>query len=431
MSGSFNGKESGASTLLKLSLVLVSAVVIGCAHPPPADETATEDIPPVPVQAAIAQLTMLKPSIEVLGSIVAIPEQTASVSPQVGGWIERVSVVDGAEVHKGDELVQLDTRVAQIEVSRATAAVREKEAALARLRSGYLPNELEVARHDRDKAKVALDSLRSQLAAIEDLRKRNEISQVQYETHVAAVQGAEKAFASADAHAKLIEQGTRPELIAEAEAQLEIAKSAQSNAQLALDLCRIVSPIDGVVVHLTARQGQFIERATPLTTVIDLSRVFAQVRVPGAAFAHVTPGTKADVMISDLAGGEYHGEIIRLSEQADPMTGNVDAFISLINEGHVLRPGLACSAVLWLPEIPNAIVIPPSAVADRDGATVVTVVRDGKAYEVAVKLGTLTRDAVQVLEGINPKDVVVTSGGYGLPDGCPVKVVSDAIARRP
>jgi multidrug efflux pump subunit AcrA (membrane-fusion protein) len=418
-------------SVLKHHYLLFVALIVGCGHSPPADEAAPADIPPVPVQAAVAKLTTLKPAIDVLGTIIAIPERTASVSPQVGGWIEQVSVVDGAEVHKGDELVRLDSRLAKIEVARSSAAVREKEAAVARLKSGYLPNELEVARQDRDKAKVALESLKVQLKAIEDLRKRHEISEVQYDGHLKQVQGAENAFASADAHAKLLEEGTRPELIAEAEALLEIAKAAQNNAQLAVEFCRILSPIDGVVVHLMARQGQFVERATPLTTVIDLSHVFAQVRVPGDAFAHVKAGTKADVTISDLAHGAYQGEVARMSELADPLTGNVDAFVSVPNEKHVLRPGLACSATIWLPEIADAIVIPPSAVADREGTPVVTVVRDDKAYEVVVKLGTHTRDAVQVLEGVSPKDIVITSGGYGLPEGCPVKVMPDAIASRP
>ena len=50
------------------------------------------------------------------------------------------------------------------------------------------------------------------------------------------------------------------------------------------------------------------------------------------------------------------------------------------------------------------------------------VVREGKSYEVPVKVGAQTQDYVEILEGVAPGDVVVTEGGYGLPEGCPVQI---------
>ena len=52
----------------------------------------------------------------------------------------------------------------------------------------------------------------------------------------------------------------------------------------------------------------------------------------------------------------------------------------------------------------------------------VTVIRDGKAYETDVELGVETGDLVQVLRGLSSGDMVATAGGYGLPAGTPVQV---------
>ena len=75
-----------------------------------------------------------------------------------------------------------------------------------------------------------------------------------------------------------------------------------------------------------------------------------------------------------------------------------------------------------MPEVPSAIAVPVSAVADRNGVAVVTIVRDGKAYETEVETGVRMSDVVQITNGVATGDVVATDGGYGLPDGCPVTI---------
>ena len=105
-------------------------------------------------------MTTLRPSVDLIGMLVALPECTTTVSPQVGGWVQKVLVVEGATVQAGDELVLLDTRLADVAVAKAQAAVAEKEATLARLKRGYLPQELEIARYEVEKCRETADSLR-------------------------------------------------------------------------------------------------------------------------------------------------------------------------------------------------------------------------------------------------------------------------------
>ncbi len=152
-------------------------------------------------------------------------------------------------------------------------------------------------------------------------------------------------------------------------------------------------------------------------------------RIPSAEFAKVSIGTKVDVSVQGAVADTIPGIVTRISGEADTLTGNVDIYASVKN-GHLLRPGLGCCARIWLPDIPNATVVPVSAIADHSGTSVVTVIRDHKAYEVKVELGTETNDLVQVLKGLSPGDIVATVGGYGLPEGCPVEIAAESMHKK-
>lgn len=399
---------------------------------PAAPEEAEEDLlpkDPVPVRAVRAEVTTLRPSVGLVGTLVALPECTTTVSPQVGGWVQKVLVVEGATVQAGDELVLLDPRSAEVEVAKASASVAEQEAVLAKLKRGYLPQELEMARHEVHKCQEAMDSLRAELSALEPLRQNKEISDLQYQKSAATFHAAEASHAAAEAKLRLLEAGTPREEIAEAEARVAIAKAELAAAKLNLDLCRVVSPTAGTVTQLQARQGTFVERSTPLLTIADLTRIFMQVRVPSVHMAQLHVGAAVDVRITSRPDVLLRGEVARISGQADPATGDVEAFVLAANGDHDLRPGLACRGRVWLPELPDVLAVPVAAVADHAGTPVVTVARDGKAHEIKVKLGAQTLEQIQVTEGLAAGDWVITEGGYGLPEDCPVKIVSEVKAK--
>ena len=139
--------------------------------------------------------------------------------------------------------------------------------------------------------------------------------------------------------------------------------------------------------------------------VVDLSKVFVQVRIPSAYWARVKPGAAVDVRVASLPDMMFKGKIARIGGQADPATGDVDALAEVTNENGLLRSGLACRSRVWLPEVADALVVPAAAIADRAGTPVVSVVRDGKGFEIEVKLGVQTQEKTQVIEGLG-------TGGY-------------------
>lgn len=410
------------NTASRLWVLAALVLLTGC---PAVQETTEEtELEPVTVQVAKAELITLRPELELVGTLTAIPERTAMVSSQLGGWVKKLAVVEGAPVKANQLLVQLDDRAARTDVDRALAIVAEKESALKRLKRGYLPQEIQTARKDRDKAQATVDGLQNELAALKELLARREISPVTYETKAKALAAAQAALASAEAHYKLFQEGTAQELIDEAQALLDVAKADLDRVRLAFEWCSIASPIDGIVVQLQARQGQFFDRAVPLATIVDMSELFVQLRIPTRSFDKVHVDTPVTVQVDALPGREFAGRVARISGQADSLTGNVVVYALVENKDLVLRPGLSCRARISLPEIPETLAVPVAAVSDNSGTAVVTAIRDDKAYETEVQTGTETSDFVQILSGLAPGDVVAIAGGYGLPAGCPVHVAA-------
>jgi HlyD family secretion protein len=414
----------GALLLVSLALGAASMLLPGMRRGTSADPPPAEAVRPVEVEAVKVERTTLHPSLDLVGQIVAMPERTAVVSSQSGGWVSSVDVVEGQKVHAGDILVMLDSRRAESDLLRAKAVLSQMQATLAKLKQGPLPEEIDAARHAREVAQANVDSLRTEVSALEKLLQRNEISRVQYETKQKALEAAQASLASADANLKLLENGTRPEMIAEAQAQVDVAAADVHAAQLAVDWCTIRSPINGVVVQLSARQGQFFDQAAPLATINDLSEVFAQVRIPSDAVASLRVGSPVEVRVAAFPGEVFPGKVSRRSGEADSLSGDLSMYVTVKNPDDRLTPGFSCHARVWLPPVADALAVPVSAIADHDGRTVVTAIRDGKAEETAVTVGTQADGLVQVLSGLAPGDLVATKGGYGLPNGYPVETVT-------
>jgi len=407
---------------LVLMVVLVFPALLSACGATTTKSDEEEIQPTAVVQVTTAHTQSIWPTLNMVGTLVPIPEQTAVLSSAIAGLVQTVNVHEGAKVKAGQVLVVLDHRAHDAELDKAKAALKEAEASLAMVEGGPLPQEIEVARQEAYNAEAGAESQRIKLKALEPLFEKGEISNVQLEQAKAAAASSEAAANAAQQRAKLAQSGSRQEMIDDAKAKLAGAQAEVAAQELAVEQCLIRSLIDGVVTRLSARQGMYVEQPTPLGEVIDLSSLFVQVRVPSKYRGQVQEGAKATVRANWLGEQTFEGRLERLSQEADAQSGDTDAFVRVDNQMEMLQPALSASVVIELPEIPDTLVVPVAAVADRNGMAIVTVIRDDKAYETEVQTGVRTLDAVQIVGGLTAGEIVAVEGGYGLPDGCPVTI---------
>jgi len=310
-------------------------------------------------------------TLELSGRLVPPPSEDATLAPQVAGRLLAVSVREGERVKQGDLLAAVDP--APLE-----EAERAAEASVAKART-------EAA------AKKRVADLTAKL----------------FERGIASAEERDKDRAEAEAaHA------------AEVDADTHLLDARRKR-----EWTRVVAPFSGVVAQVMKHAGETVD-GTPATAVLRLlGTSVAEVAAEAAAtdLARVKEGAAASVAV---AGGEARGAVVRVPASVDPATGLGEIRVRL--EGPAPAPLLSSVTLrVVLVKKDGVVVVPPRAVRRaEDGADEVVRVVNGAAHPVRVTLGLRSADAVEIVAGLTPGDVVVLDSPLGLAEGAPLEVKS-------
>jgi RND family efflux transporter MFP subunit len=109
----------------------------------------------------------------------------------------------------------------------------------------------------------------------------------------------------------------------------------------------------------------------------------------------------------------------------------VEIWIQAANPAQALKPGTSVRVSIPAQQVPQAIVVPASAVLTAPEGTVSVMVMgsDQRAHQRAVKLGIRNGDQVQIATGLQAGEQVITAGAYGLPDNTRVRVEAGTAPR--
>jgi RND family efflux transporter MFP subunit len=217
-----------------------------------------------------------------------------------------------------------------------------------------------------------------------------------------------------------------------AAAQVESAQGKYQGAQAQLAYSEIRSPITGVVTDRPVNQGEMASTSSPLMTIMDVSSVIGKAHIPQADAALLKTGDKAT--LSPAEGVEVSGKVTVVSPALDPNSTTVEVWVEAPNPNNTLRPGSTVKVTFNAGSIPNAIAIPAAAILTAaDGSnSVVVVAHDPKRGDVAhprpVTVGIKSGDLVQITQGLNAGDEVVTVGAFGLEDNTRLAVAQPGSA---
>jgi RND family efflux transporter MFP subunit len=230
----------------------------------------------------------------------------------------------------------------------------------------------------------------------------------------------------AERHLKALNAGVAQQAVKGAEGQLSSAKGKYLGAQAQLSYSEIRSPIDGVVTDRPLYPGEMPAAGVPLITVMDTSQVIAKAHISQAEAASLKVGDEASI----TAPGQEEpipGKVTLVSPALDPNSTTVEVWVQAQNPHSSLRPGSSVQLAIESQTVPDALVVPTSALlTGQDGATTVMVIGpDKRAHQQAVKVGLKQADKAQILEGVKEGDQVVATGAYGLPDN--TKVNAEAV----
>jgi RND family efflux transporter MFP subunit len=201
-----------------------------------------------------------------------------------------------------------------------------------------------------------------------------------------------------------------------AEAARDAAKRKIESAEVRLGYARITSPIDGIVTDRPVFTGEEATSGTPLMTVMDTSRVIARVHVSPQEASVLHPGLPANVILPGSNSKPISGAISQISPAMDAGSTTVEVWIEAANSDGKLKPGMSVRTEAIVKSNPKALVIPFVAVltANSGNTSVIVVDAENKPHKKPVTLGIREGANVEVADGLQSGERVVTSGVFEL-----------------
>jgi len=346
------------TSALCASLVLLT----GCSEEPPQPETVIRPIKIVTVSGEAGAVRR-----EFAGTVAAA--KSAEIAFEVAGKIVSFPVKEGEEVKQGAELAVLDASDYKARMAAAAADLRKAEADAAR----------GTKLHNTDPGAIAQSTI--------DAYRRG----------------------------------------------VDVARAAYDEAKKALDDTVLRAPFSGRVARTLVDDFKNVKPGETILILQDDSSLEVVVAVPERDVASRRPGRTnqettdrihPEVIISSIPGRVFPARVKEFASEADPITRTFAATLAFDHPADVrVLPGMTAKVVVHLPP-PGAtresLVIPSKATfADNSGAAFVWVV-DPKTMTVErqpVRLGELSGESVQILDGLKGGEWIATSGVHHLIDG--------------
>jgi membrane fusion protein (multidrug efflux system) len=211
---------------------------------------------------------------------------------------------------------------------------------------------------------------------------------------------------------------------------LEALRASYDSAKLELSYVEIRAPIAGVISSRDIKVGNTISPNNPTFTVTDLAPLVAYVHVPEKEFRRIAAGQNAEVVVDALGGERFVGTISRISPTVDPQTGTFRARVEVADQTRRLKPGMFARVNIVYERRQDALQLPRTAILDADGEQSVFIVAKGKAESRTIKTGLANGGWIEVVEGLQGNEQVVTVGQAGLKTGTAVKVVGESAPKQ-
>ncbi|MCW5634298.1 MAG: efflux RND transporter periplasmic adaptor subunit [Rubrivivax sp.] len=317
---------------------------------------------PAPVEVARAEALTIVDDVQAVGSLKA--RQGVMLRPEVSGRIARLGFADGQAVRAGQLLVQLDDTLqrAQLEQSRAQARIA-----------------------------------RTNLQRSRELLGQGFVSQSAVDQNAAALQVAE-------------------------------AQVALAEAQLAR--MRVLAPFDGVAGLRVVDVGDYVKDGADIVKIEDLSALEVEFALPERYVARTRAGLPMELTLDAMPGQVFKGQVVALDSQVDANGRALTVRARVQNPGAVLRPGMFARPRVIFAVREGAVAVPEEALVPLGARQFLFKVVEGAegrrtAQRLEARIGLRVPGKVEILEGLQPGEMVVTAGQARLmrSEATPVRVI--------
>lgn len=338
-----------------------------------------------------------------------------------------------------------------IQVQQAKSQLAAAEARLKEVKQGATAAQIAQAENSVLESRLALQQAEEQKDKMERLFNQQAVSKQQLLDAEHNYTLAKQRYESASIQLELLQAGPTEEQLAVAKSQVNDGQlaviSAQRQAQWKLDSLgvaqerllqaqqnvalieeqlaetAILSSYQGNITRLLVGTGAYISAGTPVLEVADLSRLVVKARIDEVDVTSVFPSQAVKVTSDAFIGKQLEGVVTRIAPQPiyEGKVAKYNVTIEILNPPEGLRPGMNTDVeIITLQR--ESLTVPIQAVVSASDVVPVStaaskavfVVRDGRAVKVPVTTGETSLTTVEILQGLNPGDLIITGNYYTL-----------------
>ena len=323
----------------------------------------------------------------------------ATVSAQITGTMSEVLIEEGEHVEAGQVLARLDDTAQQANLAQAQAQVAQARAQVGQI-------------------KARADQARRDLVRQQELVGRKLVSK----------QAVEAAQTEVDALAAQMTAQQR---------MVDLALAQARSAQVQLDYTTVRAPFAGVIIAKAAQVGEIVSplsagggfTRTGVGTIVDMDSLEIEVDVNESYINRVVPGAPAQAVLDAYQDWIIPAKVIAIIPTADRGKATVKVRVGLEQKDPRILPDMGArvsfmeekAATPAAAEVPKGVLLPPSAIVQRDGKSVVFVIEGDRAALKAVLPGQ-NMGELRLVEGIAASAQIVREPPAEMQDGSRISV---------
>jgi HlyD family secretion protein len=350
------------------------------------------------------------------------PIEWMPVRAERTGLVTKVLVNRGQQVSKDEPLIELDTRIATAEVSKAQAAIHEAQTQQQVLEQGGRIAERQQTEADLARTRLDLEAAQKNYQTLDRLVGKQAATRQDLDSARQTVEQLQLRIHSLEEHKAALVTGTDKEI---ARARVQQAESTVTIARTNLELSVIHAPMDGTLYDFDLKQGAFVNAGDPIAKVGRLDRVRVTVYVDEPDLGKVRKGEVVNITWDALPGHQWKGEVDKLPTQIVPLgtrqVGEVGCVIE--NPQRDLIPNANINAEIQATVVEKALALPKEAIRREGSETGVYLLQGDRVVWRKIGLGVSSYTKSQVLSGLSQGDAVALPSEKPLKNGAKVEPV--------
>lgn len=203
-----------------------------------------------------------------------------------------------------------------------------------------------------------------------------------------------------------------------AKTQLDVAKA---NWNIVDNMVEIKAPISGYITRIDVRPSENVNPDDHLVTVSNYDLLKAKIQIPEREINRIKTGMRATASWEDYT---VEGIVVQTDLSLNPDTNSFGAVLEFDNNNHNIKSGVTAEISIVTYQKDDAIVVEKKNILSKDNRECVFTAVDNKAVKREIKTGFRQGLDVEIIEGLNAGDILITEGNRLVSDGSKIRITS-------